>query len=154
MEEKKYIFKKLYKKHFPKNKLKRLQTVRTCLVPGEINPDQHWDIVKLVDFFKEKILGASRLKDKFTYKGKKIRLWSDLTTVLYVRRLRSNSMSKIPEERKGDLRILHSAKLTFRCDGQRQNIISMEEHRDDSLDLSEASSREHTSDNQTSETLT
>lgn len=63
-------------------------------------------------------------------------------------------MFKIPEERKGDLRILHSAKLTFRCDGQRQNVISMEEHRDDSLHLAEASSREHTSDNQTSETLT
>ena len=50
MEEKKYIFKKLYKKHFPKNK-KTQDFVRACLVHGEINPDQHWDIVKLVDFF-------------------------------------------------------------------------------------------------------
>ena len=64
------------------------------------------------------------------------------------------TMSKIPEERKGDLSILHSAKLTFRYEGQRQNVISMEKHRDDSHDLSEASSREHTSDDQTSETLT
>lgn len=152
MEEKKYILKKLYKKHFPKNKKTQDCEGMPCAWGNQPRSTPRHS--KLVGFFKEKILGASRLKDRFTYKGKKIRLWSDLTTVLYVRRLWSNNMFKIPEERKGDLRILHSAKLTFRCDGQRQNVISMEEHRDDSLHLAEASSREHTSDNQTSETLT
>ena len=42
-----------------------------------------------------------------------------MTTALYVRKLWSNNMSKIPEERKGDLRVLHSAKWTFRYEGQR-----------------------------------
>ena len=76
MEEKKYIFKKLYKKHFPKNKTTQDCEGRSTLRHSKIGGF----------FLKKKILGASRLKDKFTHKGKKIRLSYFSTIKIYERR--------------------------------------------------------------------
>ena len=67
---------------------------------------------------KEKILKAARDKQALTYKGKYIRVVTDLPTVTWQARKEWQKMFNVMNRKNMQLRILYPASLSFRIKGE------------------------------------
>ena len=67
---------------------------------------------------KEKILKAARDKRSLTYMGRNIRLIADLSTETWQARKGWQDIFRVLNEKDMQLRILYSARLSFRIEGE------------------------------------
>ena len=67
---------------------------------------------------KEKILKAARDKHALTYKGRPIRLGTDLSTETWQARKEWQEIFKVTNRKKMQARILYPASLSFRTEGE------------------------------------
>ena len=67
---------------------------------------------------KEKVLKAARDKRALTYKGRPIRLVTDLSTEIWQARKERQEIFKVMNRKNMQRRILYPARLSFRIEGQ------------------------------------
>ena len=70
--------------------------------------------------YKEKILKASRDNCALTYKGRPIRLVTDLSTETWQARKEWQEIFNVMNRKNMQLRILYPASLSFRIEGERK----------------------------------
>ena len=91
-------------------------------VPYRINPRKNTPrhiLIKLTKVkFKEKILKATREKQKITYKGIPIRLSADLSAETLQARTEWQDILKVMKEQNLQPRLLYRARISFRFNGE------------------------------------
>ena len=71
---------------------------------------------------KEKILKATREKQRFNYKGTPIRLSADFSTEMLQTRRKWQDIVKVLKGKNVQSKILYWARLTFRIEGEKKNF--------------------------------
>ena len=89
-------------------------------IPNKMNPKRpksyHKEMSKVKD--KERILKAAREKQRITYKGTPIRLLADISTEALQTRREWHNIFKVLKGKNLQTRILYSARLSFRIEGE------------------------------------
>ena len=98
------------------------QVLEAQRVPYRINPRRNTPrhiLIKLSKIkYKENILKAAREKQQITHKGTPLRLTSDLSAETLQARREWQDILKVMKEKNLQPRLLYSARISFRCDGE------------------------------------
>ena len=87
-------------------------------------------LIKLTKIIhKEKILKAAREKQKITYKEILIRLKADLSTETLQARREWQDILKVMKGKNLQARLLYTARVSFRCEGEIKNFTDKQKQR-------------------------
>ena len=119
---------------FPYTTLFRSQVQETQRVPNRINPRQNTPrhiLIKLTKIkHKEQILKASREKQQITHKGILIRITADLSIETLQARREWQDIPQVMKENNLQLRLLYSARISFRYEGEIKSFTDKQKLRE------------------------
>lgn len=121
------VFEQIVAENFPnlgnETNIRVLEAERTPPKIKENRPTPRHVIVKLANLrTKETILRAVRGKRFLTYRGRNIRITSDLSTETWQARKAWQDIFRVLNEKNMQPRILYPARLSFRMDGEMQSF--------------------------------